>query len=128
MSRSNSAQSEPFRLPTRSEDTSENAIADLKMDNGRHTNPVFHGDTIYAESTVSEKRDSHRSDAGVVEFKLVGKRPEGQLVCDPRHLTCEPQNLELPRTSQLLHRPRPQTCLRAQAGSAERLAGQSRSG
>ena len=52
------------RSGSRREDTSENAIAEVEMDNGKHTNPVFHGDTIYAESTVLEKRDAHRPDAG----------------------------------------------------------------
>ncbi len=45
-----------FVVGLASEDTSENAIAELEMDNGRHTNPVFHGDTVYAESTVLDKR------------------------------------------------------------------------
>jgi len=47
------------------------------MDNGKHTNPVFHGDTVFAESTVLEKRDSDRADAGIVKFKLVGKNSKG---------------------------------------------------
>jgi itaconyl-CoA hydratase len=37
-----------FTVGLASEDTSENAIAEVEMDNGKHTNPVFHGDTIYA--------------------------------------------------------------------------------
>ena len=49
-----------FTVGLASEDTSENAIAEVEMDNGKHTNPVFHGDTIYAESTVLEKRDADR--------------------------------------------------------------------
>jgi itaconyl-CoA hydratase len=67
-----------FAVGLASEDTSENAIAELEMDNGRHTNPVFHGDTVYAESTVLEKRDADRADAGIVKFKLVGKNAEGK--------------------------------------------------
>ena len=66
-----------FVVGLASEDTSENALAELEMDNGRHTNPVFHGDTVYAESTVLEKRDSDRPDAGIVKFKLVGKNAGG---------------------------------------------------
>lgn len=65
-----------------SEDTSENALAELEMDNGRHTNPVFHGDTIYAESTVLDKRASDRADAGVVKFRLVGKKSDGTVVVE----------------------------------------------
>ncbi len=71
-----------FVVGLASEDTSENAIAEVEMDNGRHTNPVFHGDTIYAESTVLEKQDSNRPDAGIVKFKLIGKRPDGQVVVE----------------------------------------------
>ena len=48
----------------------------------RHVGPVFHGDTIYAESTVLEKRDAGRPDAGIVKFKLVGKKPDGTVVVE----------------------------------------------
>ena len=71
-----------FVVGLASEDTSENAIAELEMDNGRHTNPVFHGDTVYAESTVLEKRDSDRADAGIVKFRLIGKKPDGTVVVE----------------------------------------------
>jgi itaconyl-CoA hydratase len=71
-----------FVVGLASEDTSENALGELEMDNGRHTNPVFHGDTVYAESTVIEKRDADRADAGIVKFKLVGKNAAGQPVVE----------------------------------------------
>src|ERR1700688_2066947 len=71
-----------FVVGLASEDTSENALAELEMDNGKHTNPVFHGDTVFAESTVLEKRDSDRPDAGLVKFKLVGKKPDGTVVVE----------------------------------------------
>ncbi len=71
-----------FTVGLASQDTSENAITEIEMDNGRHTNPVFHGDTIYAESTVLEKRDSERPDAGIVKFKLEGKKPDGTVVVE----------------------------------------------
>jgi itaconyl-CoA hydratase len=71
-----------FTVGLASQDTSENAIAELEMDNGRHTNPVFHGDTIYAESTVMDKRDAERPDAGIVKFKLQGKKPDGTVVVE----------------------------------------------
>ncbi len=66
-----------FVVGLASEDTSENALAELEMDNGKHTNPVFHGDTVFAESTVLEKRDGDRADAGIVKFKLIGKNSKG---------------------------------------------------
>lgn len=71
-----------FTVGLASEDTSENAIAELEMDNGKHTNPVFHGDTIYAESTVVEKRDADRPDAGVVKFRLIGKKADGTVAVE----------------------------------------------
>jgi itaconyl-CoA hydratase len=71
-----------FTVGLASEDTSENAIAELEMDSGRHTNPVFHGDTIYARSTVMEKRDADRTDAGIVKFKLEGFKPDGTVVVE----------------------------------------------
>lgn len=56
-----------------SEDISENAIAELGFDEIRFTNPVFHGDTLYAESEVLDKRDAdNRSDGGVVTFEVRG--------------------------------------------------------
>ena len=69
-----------FTVGLASEDTSENAIAEVEMDNGKHTNPVFHGDTIYAESTVLEKRDADRDDAGIVRFKHWGTKQDGTIV------------------------------------------------
>lgn len=56
-----------------SETISENAISILGLDDVRFTTPVFHGDTLYAESEVLSKRESEdRSDAGVVTFQVTG--------------------------------------------------------
>lgn len=56
-----------------SEDISENAITELGYDEVRFSNPVFHGDTLYAESEVLSKRDSdERADGGLVEFRVRG--------------------------------------------------------
>lgn len=55
-----------------SEDCCENALAELAMDNIKLTNPVFHGDTLYAYSEVLEKADGTREDAGEVCFKHYG--------------------------------------------------------
>ncbi|MGC4122575.1 MAG: MaoC family dehydratase [Myxococcales bacterium] len=63
-----------------SEETTENAIAELSMDEGRHLNPVFAGDTLFAESTVLEKREATVPDAGIVRFRLVGKNQRGEVV------------------------------------------------
>lgn len=56
-----------------SETISENAISILGLDDVRFTTPVFHGDTLYAESEVLSKRESEdRSDGGVVTFQVTG--------------------------------------------------------
>ncbi|MBI3185943.1 MAG: MaoC family dehydratase [Myxococcales bacterium] len=65
-----------------SEDTTENALEELSYDNGRHAYPVFAGDTLFAESTVTGKRDCDRPDAGVVCFRLVGKNQDGKAVLE----------------------------------------------
>ncbi len=66
-----------------SEEISENAIADIGYYNARHKAPVFHGDTLYAESEVIEKRDSEeRQDAGIVKFRITGKNQKGEVVVE----------------------------------------------
>lgn len=66
-----------------SEDTTENALAELSFDNGRHLAPVFAGDTLFAESVVLAKRDvPDRPDAGAVAFKLVGRNQDGKVVLE----------------------------------------------
>ena len=72
-----------FVVGLASEETSENAVGELFYDEGRHKNPVFAGDTLFAESTVLEKRDADdRDDAGIVRFRLVGKNQQGQVVLE----------------------------------------------
>jgi acyl dehydratase len=71
-----------FVVGLASEETSENAIAELGFDNGRHVAPVFAGDTLFAESTVLGKRDADRPDAGIVTFRLVGKNQRGEPVLE----------------------------------------------
>ena len=77
-----------------SEETEENALAVLSYDEGRHLNPVFTGDTLFAESTVLSKSDDDPriadcgapnltpGEAGVVKFKLIGKNQRGEVVLD----------------------------------------------
>jgi len=44
---------------------------------------VFHGDTIYVETEVLEKRPSTtKPDRGIVRLKHRGKKPDGTLVCE----------------------------------------------
>ncbi len=65
-----------------SEETTENALAELSFDEGRHKAPVFAGDTLFAESTVLEKREGDRPGAGIVKFRLHGKNQRGEIVLE----------------------------------------------
>lgn len=65
-----------------SEDTSENAITDVRYDNITLTAPTRHGDTVYATSRVLDKWDTEdRDDAGVVRFEITGTNQAGTQVC-----------------------------------------------
>ena len=77
-----------------SEETAENAVAELSYDEGRHLNPVFAGDTLFAESTVLAKTEDDPRVAklgipnvkpgmtGVVKFLLQGKNQRGEIVLE----------------------------------------------
>lgn len=56
-------------------------VANLGYDKVVHPNPVFHGDTIYAESEIIEKRESKsRPKAGIVRIKCTGRNQDGTVV------------------------------------------------
>jgi len=64
-------------------DVSQKAIANLGWRDIRMTAPVFAGDTLYAESSVLEKRESKsRPMAGLVTVRTTGKNQHGTVVCD----------------------------------------------
>jgi acyl dehydratase len=63
-----------------SEDTSENALAELSLDKIRFTNPVFHDDTIYAYTEVLGAEPSEREDAGIVRFRHWGINQDDKTV------------------------------------------------
>ena len=62
------------------QDTAENALEELSLDNIRLTNPVFHGDTLYAYTKTVSKSDADRDDAGIVEFHHWGMNSEDKIV------------------------------------------------
>jgi itaconyl-CoA hydratase len=62
-----------------SEDTAENALAEIGLDAVRFKVPVHHGDTLYAYTEVLEKTDE-RDDAGVVRFKHWGVNQRDEVV------------------------------------------------
>jgi acyl dehydratase len=62
-------------------DISQNAVANLGWDDVRLHNPVFAGDTIYAESEVLTKRESKSKPyAGILEVKTRGINQQGKVV------------------------------------------------
>lgn len=65
-----------------SQDTVENALAEIGLDNIALKRPVTHGDTIYAYSRVLEKSDSDRQDAGLITFQHWGINQDDRLVAE----------------------------------------------
>ena len=63
-------------------DVSGKAIANLEVKSLKHVAPTFHGDTIYGETTVLDKRESaSKDDRGVVNVETRGYNQDGVLVC-----------------------------------------------
>jgi acyl dehydratase len=63
-------------------DVSGRAIANLEVESLRHVAPTFHGDTIYGETTVVDKRESEsKPDRGVVTVQTRGYKQDGTMVC-----------------------------------------------
>ena len=63
-------------------DVSQKAIANLGWREICLPAPVFAGDTLYAESTVLDKRESKsRPTAGLVTVRTTGRNQDGTVVC-----------------------------------------------
>ena len=63
-------------------DVSGSCIANLEVESLTHKRPTFHGDTIYAETRVLDKRESgSRPDRGVVTVETKGFNQRGEEVC-----------------------------------------------
>ena len=57
-------------------------IANLGMNNITFPKPVFHGDTIHAQTKVLSKRESKsRPNAGIVDFEHIATKQNGEIVC-----------------------------------------------
>jgi itaconyl-CoA hydratase len=64
-------------------DTSENAVANLAWDAIQLPNPVFAGDTLWAESEILEVRESRsRPNAGIVRMRTRGINQRREVVCE----------------------------------------------
>lgn len=69
-------------------------VANLGYEKVAHPQPLFHGDTIYVETEVLEKRpSSSKPDRGIVRLKHTAHKPDGTIV------------LEVERTVMFLKRP-----------------------
>jgi itaconyl-CoA hydratase len=64
-------------------DVSYKGIANLGWEDVKLTNPVFHGDTLTAESEVLDKRESESRDGqGIVTVKTMGFKQTGEKVIE----------------------------------------------
>jgi acyl dehydratase len=63
-----------------SQDTSEQALAEVGLDKLRFRAPVHHGDTVYAFTEVLSTEPSDREDAGLVRFKHWGVTHDHRVV------------------------------------------------
>ena len=65
-----------------SQDTIENALEEIGLDDIRLTKMVSHGDTLYAYSRVLEKRESDREDAGIITFQHWGVNQNDEIIAE----------------------------------------------
>ena len=73
-------------------DVSGKAIANLEVESLKHARPTFHGDTIYATTTVLDKVEStSKPDRGVVTVETVGVNQHGETVCEFRRKVLVPR-------------------------------------
>jgi acyl dehydratase len=73
-------------------DISGKAIANLEVDSLKHPRPTFHGDTIYARSTVLDVRPSEsKPDRGVVYVETVAWNQRDETVCEFRRRVLIPR-------------------------------------
>lgn len=58
-------------------------VANLGYEAVRHPQPMYHGDTLYVETEVVDKRESRsRPNAGIVRFHHTGRNQHGVVVLE----------------------------------------------
>ena len=73
-------------------DVSGKAIANLEIESLKHAKPTFHGDTIYAKTTVLEKTESRsKPDRGIVYVETVAWNQRDEVVCEFRRRVLVPK-------------------------------------
>ncbi len=63
------------------ETTDGTIVANLSYDDVEHPTPVTHGDTIRAETTVLDKRETSDGDRGIVRMRVEAFNQDDELVC-----------------------------------------------
>ena len=73
-------------------DVSGKAIANLEIESLKHAKPTFHGDTIYAQTTVLDKVESRsKPDRGIVTVETIGTNQRDEVVCEFRRKVLVPE-------------------------------------
>jgi acyl dehydratase len=68
---------------TVSELTEGTILANLGYEKVNHPNPLFHGDTLYVETEVLDKRPSRsRPECGLVRLRHIGRKEDGTIVIE----------------------------------------------
>jgi acyl dehydratase len=62
-------------------DVSGQAVANLEVEVLKHAKPTFHGDTIYAETRVLDKKLTSKGDRGIITVETKGMNQRGEEVC-----------------------------------------------
>jgi Acyl dehydratase len=57
-------------------------VANLSYDNVEHPEPVFHGDTLRARTTVKDKRETSDGERGIVNMRVEVLNQDDALVCE----------------------------------------------
>ena len=70
-------------------------VANLGYERVVHPNPLFHGETVYAESEVLEMRESKsKPNVGIVRLKHWGKKSDGTIVVEFERTVMFLKNME----------------------------------
>jgi acyl dehydratase len=73
-------------------DVSGRCIANLEYEHIKHIAPAFHGDTIYGETEVLDKRESERKpDRGIVYVETRARNQSGEIVLTFRRRVLVPK-------------------------------------
>ena len=78
------------------ETTDGTIVANLSYDNVEHPEPLFHGDTIRVQSTVTDKRETSDGERGIVTMRVEVFRVNDRSPSDPNTSRESPDDSEEP--------------------------------